>query len=64
MRGSETIARKISYKEALEKYEHAQRSRERSISRVEQRRRRKMEKLNRFLEMLKFRGGYYEQKQK
>ena len=64
MRRSETIARKISYKEALEKYERAQRSREESISRAERRRRRKMEKLNRFLDMLRFRGGYYEEKKK
>lgn len=57
------MAHKISYKEALEKYEHSLKTRQGSIPRAERRKRKKFERVNKFLEMLKLRGGYYKQKE-
>ena len=57
------MARKISWEEALGKYERAQKLKEASIPRAERRKRKKFEKVNKFLKMLKSRGGYYKQKE-
>ena len=66
------MAHKISLDEAYRKYEYMLRCNEQSkrgikpggMSRAEKRRLQRLSKMQRFVEMLKRRGGYYKQKRR
>jgi hypothetical protein len=63
------MSKRISHEEARRKREHELKSQELNkqgikpkISRQEKKRRKKMKKTEKFMEMLKFRGGHVDQK--